>query len=173
MKSNSRASFLMLAVVVPMLPAQASEELQNWFNDPFFQVSASLPTAQCPPAHSSPRAIVGFKLTVGQKREQPAGSPESASVQTPTHTIKKSHLPSKPLCASAIHSQTPRFGPQSKAVSSTSRVAPHMSLWLPNSKHSLVHFLTSNKQLPSSELIRLHLHHTNFAFPSEPLTSET
>ncbi len=46
MRSNSSTCLLTLAAVVAMYPARASEELQNWFNDPFFQVSAFV--ANCP-----------------------------------------------------------------------------------------------------------------------------
>jgi len=36
----------MLAAVAAVCPARAGEELQNWFNDPFFQVSAFV--SDCP-----------------------------------------------------------------------------------------------------------------------------
>ena len=46
MRSRLRTCWLSLAAVVAMCPARADDELQNWFNDPFFQVSAFV--ANCP-----------------------------------------------------------------------------------------------------------------------------
>jgi hypothetical protein len=46
MNQHLRICVLMLAAVAAMCPAWAGEELQNWFNDPFFQVSSFL--ADCP-----------------------------------------------------------------------------------------------------------------------------
>ena len=43
---SKRSCSLTLAAVTAACPAHASEALQNWFNDPFFQISASL--ADCP-----------------------------------------------------------------------------------------------------------------------------
>ena len=42
----NRSLLLLLVAAARTFPAQAGEELQNWFNDPFFQISASL--ADCP-----------------------------------------------------------------------------------------------------------------------------
>jgi hypothetical protein len=37
-----------LACGAPMLPAIAADELRNWFNDPFFAISAALPDCPLP-----------------------------------------------------------------------------------------------------------------------------
>lgn len=38
----------MLAAVASTCPAQAGEDLRNWFNDPFFQISAFVPDCPMP-----------------------------------------------------------------------------------------------------------------------------
>jgi hypothetical protein len=39
---------LALAVATATCPVHAGEDLQNWFNDPFFQISASIPNCPLP-----------------------------------------------------------------------------------------------------------------------------
>lgn len=46
MRSSLRRCWFTLGTVLAMCPVQASEGLQNWFNDPFFRVSAFV--ANCP-----------------------------------------------------------------------------------------------------------------------------
>ena len=40
--------FTLLALTVTACPAQTGDELQNWFNDPFFQISSALPDCPLP-----------------------------------------------------------------------------------------------------------------------------
>ena len=39
---------LLIGTFVPLASAQQSEEVQNWFNDPFFQITAALPDCPLP-----------------------------------------------------------------------------------------------------------------------------
>ena len=45
---RSRLLALALAVLASTCLAQAGEELRNWFNDPFFQISAGIPDCPTP-----------------------------------------------------------------------------------------------------------------------------
>jgi hypothetical protein len=45
---RSRLHALALTVVSTSCSAQAGEDMQNWFNDPFFQISSSIPTCPLP-----------------------------------------------------------------------------------------------------------------------------
>ena len=59
MKAHGRACLFALAALTAACPAGADEELRNWFDDPFFQISAAVPGCPLP---------AGPFITENQKR---------------------------------------------------------------------------------------------------------
>lgn len=45
---GNRVLWVLLAALAPSCQAMAGDDLQNWFNDPFFQISAFLPDCPLP-----------------------------------------------------------------------------------------------------------------------------
>ena len=56
-----RAMLFTLAATASVCCARADDELQNWFNDPFFQISAAIPDCPLP---------AGPFVTEGERRDQ-------------------------------------------------------------------------------------------------------